>query len=160
MLADDFKQAFSVLAAGVSVVTFEVAGQVHGFTATSLTAVSMEPPLALFCVGRGNTSHAFLNKGTAVGISILAAEQQALSHRFATKVALGGYVDVDVTAGDEGAPVLRGAVAVMTARIVELVPAGDHTIYVCRLQWAHASSQRRPLLYCARNYHTLAPLSP
>jgi flavin reductase (DIM6/NTAB) family NADH-FMN oxidoreductase RutF len=162
MLAEhDFKEVFGTLAAGVSVITFEVNGHLHGFTATSLTAVSLDPPLALFCVKRSSTSHEHLREGTQVGISILSADQRAVSARFATKVAIGGYVDmeVDEAFGQQRAPVLRGAVAVMAGRIKTSLALGDHTVFICELQWAQSAPQRAPLLYCSRDYHTLAPLA-
>lgn len=161
MLAEhDFKEVFGTLAAGVSVITFEVNGHLHGFTATSLTAVSVDPPLALFCVKRSSTSHEHLKEGTPIGISILSSDQKSVSARFATKVAIGGYVDmeIDPALGQEHAPVLRGAVSVMTGRVTSSFAAGDHSVFVCELHWAQTSAQRPPLLYCARNYHTLAPL--
>src|SRR5258708_4622775 len=95
-----FKEAFSGLASGVSIITFDVEGHLHGFTATSLTPVSMTPPLALFCVARSNTSHEHLTKGTVIGISILAADQSEMSNLFAAKVRLGGYIDVVVNRGN------------------------------------------------------------
>jgi len=158
MLEQDFKQAFAALAAGVSVVTFRVGGLIHGFTATSVTSVSMEPPMALFCVGRSNLSHRYLDVDTPVGISILAAEQCELSNRFAGKSELGGYQDIEVVDDECGAPVLPEALATIVGTISDRIPAGDHTIYVCDLHGAQTSVRRQPLLYCARAYHTLSPL--
>jgi len=158
MLEQDFKQAFGALAAGVSVVTFRVDGHVHGFTATSVTSVSMEPPLALFCVGRGNLSHRYLDRDTRIGISILAADQHGLSNRFAGKADLGGYGDIEMLEDEWGVPLLPGAVATMAGAVADRIPAGDHTIYVCNLHGAQTAAQRSPLLYCSRGYHTLGPL--
>jgi flavin reductase (DIM6/NTAB) family NADH-FMN oxidoreductase RutF len=157
---EQFKQAFSVLASGVSVVTFDVGSHVHGFTATSVTPVSMSPPLALFCVACSNMSHEHLDRGTVIGISILAANQVDISNRFAAKVHVGGYVDVEVNRGSYGAPLLSGSIAELEGEITEMLSAGDHTICICAITSSRSSIKREPLLYHSRGYHTLAELRP
>jgi flavin reductase (DIM6/NTAB) family NADH-FMN oxidoreductase RutF len=155
---EQFKRAFGALASGVSVVTFDVGHHVHGFTATSVTPVSMNPPLALFCVARSNTSHAHLDRGTLVGISLLAEDQMDISNRFAAKVQVGGYVDVEVKRGPCGTPLLSGSVVELEGEITNLLAAGDHTICICAIASSCLLVERRPLLYYSRGYHTLAKL--
>lgn len=177
---ESFKAAFRRLAAGVCVVMFRRHGRPHGFTATSVTPVSMAPPKLLFCVATGNDSHAHLPPGTRVGVSLLAARQRPLSDRFAGKAGPGGYDDVPVLEGPGGGLLLPGALAGLEARVAALVPAGDHTIFVCDLDGvvldgavpgeavpdgavpggAPDGEAALPLLHFARAYHALAPLPP
>jgi flavin reductase len=149
-----FKQAFSRLASGVCVVTFWRDGRLHGFTATSVTAVSIKPARVLFCVSNTSESFAHLTRGSVVGISILSAEQRALSDRFASKVVAGGYDDVGVTEGAGRAPLLAGALGHVSCIIVDLVASGDHVIVLCDVTSANASDGT-PLLYFGRTYHSL-----
>ena len=46
----------------------------------------------------------------------------------------------------------------MEGTITNLIPAGDHTIYLCQVTWAHADRDGAPLLFFSRHYHQLAPL--
>lgn len=153
-----FKAAFRRLAAGVSVVMFRRNGRPHGFTATSVTPVSMAPPMALFCVATGNDSHPHLTPGTRIAISMLSAAQRPLSDRFAGKAGPEGYDDVATVEGAGGALLLPGAVAHVTGRIASLVPAGDHVVVLCDLEAAAPGVDGPPLLHFARAYHALAPL--
>jgi flavin reductase (DIM6/NTAB) family NADH-FMN oxidoreductase RutF len=157
--ADDltrtFKEVFSQLASGVCVVTFWRGGRLHGFTATSVTAVSLRPLRALFCVSQSSESYSFLTSGSVIGISILDAEQRALSDRFASKVAHGAYDDVRIADGAQQAPLLDGALGHLAAVVVEMIPSGDHAIVLCDITSAHAESDGTPLLYCRRTYHSL-----
>jgi flavin reductase len=153
-----FKAAFRRLASGVCVVMFRRHGRPHGFTATSVTSVSMAPPKALFCVGTGNDSYPHLEVGTTIGISMLSAAQRPLSDRFAGKAGPDGYDDVATIEGPGGALLLPGALAHLSARIAERVPAGDHAIIVCDLAAALVSEEVAPLLHFSRAYHALAPL--
>lgn len=156
---EPFKAAFRRLASGVCVVMFRRNGRPHGFTATSVTSVSMAPPKALFCVGTANDSHPHLAVGTAVGISLLSAAQRPLSDRFAGKAGAAGYDDVVTVEGPGGVLWLPGALAHLSARVAELVPAGDHSIVVCDLVAASVlEEEAAPLLHFSRAYHGLAPL--
>jgi flavin reductase (DIM6/NTAB) family NADH-FMN oxidoreductase RutF len=150
-----FKDIFARLASSVAVVTFRAGQHLHGFTATSLTAVSMTPPLALFCVAQKNHSYRHLEIGTAIGISLLSEQQSDLSTRFAGKVPPGGYADVPIVEATPGIPRLRDALAFGEGKISELIPAGDHTIYLCRLDEGALGADGRPLLYFSRGYCSL-----
>jgi flavin reductase (DIM6/NTAB) family NADH-FMN oxidoreductase RutF/NAD(P)H-dependent FMN reductase len=157
---DTFKGAFSRLAAGVAVIGFERDGRYHGFTATSLTPVSVEPPIALFCVGNSNDSHPHLKHHTPVGISILSKAQSDLSSRFSAKVAADRYAGVPTIERTPGIPLLSGAVACLEATITDVIPTGDHTIYLCQVNWAQTDQGGSPLLYYSREYCQLRSLSP
>ena len=150
-----FKEVFSQLASGVCVVTFWRGGRLHGFTATSVTSVSLKPLRVLFCVSQASESHSCLVSGSVIGISILNAEQRALSDRFARKVAFGAYDDVRIADSAQQAPLLEGALGHITAAVVEMIPSGDHTIVLCDVTSAHVESDGAPLLYCRRTYHSL-----
>jgi flavin reductase len=150
-----FKEVFSRLASGVCVVTFWRAGRLHGFTATSVTSVSMKPMRVLFCLSETSESYPYLTPGSAVGISILNADQRALSDRFASKVAAGAYDDVRICERAAHAPLLDGALGHVTGIVADHIPSGDHTIVLCDVTSAHAENDGAPLLYCKRAYHSL-----
>lgn len=150
-----FKEVFSRLASGVCVVTFWRVGRLHGFTATSVISVSMRPLRVLFCLSETSESFTQLVPGSAIGISILNADQRALSDRFAGKVAFGGYDDVGVAGESARAPLIDGALGHITGVVAELVPSGDHVIVICDVTSAHAENDGVPLLYCKRAYHSL-----
>lgn len=151
----NFKEVFSQLASGVCVVTFWRGGRVHGFTATSVTSVSLRPARVLFCLSENSESIACLSNGTSIGISILHADQRLLSDRFASKVAVGAYDDIPIANDAEQAPLIDGALGHVTATVVQMIPAGDHTIILCDVKSAEAAGEGIPLLYCRRTYHSL-----
>jgi flavin reductase (DIM6/NTAB) family NADH-FMN oxidoreductase RutF len=149
-----FKDVFSQLASGVCVVTFWRGGRLHGFTATSVISVSLSPLRVLFCIAQTSQSYSCLTAGSVIGISILNAEQRALSDRFASRSAFGAYDDVKVADGSQEAPLLEGALGCITANVIEMIPSGDHAIVLCDVTSAHAAGGGTPLLYCKRAYHS------
>jgi flavin reductase len=145
-LARTFKEVFSQLASGVCVVTFWRGGRLHGFTATSVISVSLNPLRVLFCVSQASESYSCLASGSVIGISILNAEQRALSDRFARKVAFAAYDDVRIADQAQQAPLLEGALGHVIAVVVEMIPSGDHAIVLCDVTSAHAESDGVPAL--------------
>ena len=80
-----FREGLAQMVTSVSVVTAEVDGARYGFTANSVTSVSMSPALVLVCLADTAECHdAFLVAETA-SINILAADQAHLSKVFATR---------------------------------------------------------------------------
>jgi flavin reductase len=154
-LARRFKEVFSQLASGVCVVTLWRGDRLHGFTATSVISVSLNPLRVLFCVSQASESRACLASGSVIGISILSAAQRALSDRFARRVALGAYDDVRVVDPSHRAPLLEGALGHISAVVADMIPSGDHIIVLCDVTSAHAEGDGPPLLYCRRAYHSL-----
>jgi flavin reductase (DIM6/NTAB) family NADH-FMN oxidoreductase RutF len=154
-LRRSFKDVFSELASGVCVVTFWRDRRLHGFTATSVTSVSLDPLRVLFCVSVSSESFSYLRAGSDVGISILSAEQRALSDRFASKAGLGAYDDIGLVEGAGPAPLIDGALGHITAVVSDRILSGDHAIILCDVNSAQAAGSGSPLLYCRRSYHSL-----
>jgi flavin reductase len=158
MTADDFKAFFRQLASGVCVVTLWNDQRLHGFTATSVTSVSMSPPSGLFCLARQNDSHALLHIGSPLCVSILAGDQRHLSDRFAVKAGPDGYSHVETILVAGGVPAIKGALGHLQGRVTDIVDAGDHSIVIFRIEAAQAFPGSSPILYYNQNYGLLSPI--
>src|SRR3989475_12705927 len=79
-----FRQLLGRFATGVTILTTRDArGHPIGMTASSVASVSLEPPLLLVCVDRGHDMHAAMQSTRRFVLNVLAADQEALSRRFA-----------------------------------------------------------------------------
>lgn len=157
---DGFRAAFRRLASGVCVVTLRRRGHLHGFTATSVTSVSAEPPMLLFCLSTASDSFPSLSRGTMIGVSMLSSRQRTVADRFAGKVPPGGYGDIETVVQEGEAPVLRGAIAQLSGKICQLIPVHNHVVVVCEVHAAQAAEEGRPLIYSDRTYQELAEPGP
>ena len=114
-------------AAGVVVIT--AAGpRPAGFTATSFTSVSLDPPLVSFCLDRRSSSWPAVEAAGHVGVHVLADAQEHVARRFATSGIDRFAAPTRWRPGAYDVPVLDGALAVLVCRVVERVHAGDHAI--------------------------------
>src|SRR5438270_8438994 len=79
----DFRRALGAFATGVTVITVDQDGEVHGMTANAFTSVSLEPLLVLVCVDHRARTHAHLHARKRFGINVLADNQRAISEYYA-----------------------------------------------------------------------------
>lgn len=149
----DFRRALGSFASGVTVVAAEHAEGIQGMTASAFISVSMDPPLVLVSVSRKAHFHAAPPRAGGYTVSILAADQEALSSHFAGRPDAG--LDVRWERTSRGAPVLAGAVCTLDCTLENAVEAGDHTLYVGRVVEV-AVHERAPLLYWRAGYRQLA----
>ncbi|MGW2553332.1 flavin reductase family protein [Streptomyces sp. NPDC001635] len=141
------RSVFRRHAAGVAVVTAQGGGRPVGFTATSLSSVSAEPPLISFGIGVGGSSWPVMSEADHVGVHILGEHQEALAGVFATSGADRFGAPTGWREGPEGVPVLDGVLAWLVCRVVARVPAGDHRIVIAEVVSGDPSGAGRPLLY-------------
>ena len=145
-----FRNVLGQFASGVTVVTYEVDGEVHGMTVSAFLSVSLDPPLVLASIDRRARLHAHLGTMPRFGVSVLAAEQVAVSDRFAGRP---GMPDVTFTR-EEAVPLVSGALAWMVCEGEQVVEAGDHALYIGRVI-ALGARDGAPLLYWKGGYREL-----
>ncbi len=148
---------------GVTVVTTRDAqGVAHGVTANSFSSVSLEPPLVLWSQAYTSKSFNAFRDSDHFAVNILADDQIAISNHFAKSVD-DKFATIPYTEGLGGTPVLEGTVAHFECVKVAAYPAGDHIIYVGRVERV-AHSGKRPLAFAHGRYmipyaHDLGPLA-
>src|SRR5581483_5544633 len=76
----DFRSCLGCFATGVTVITLDQDGEVHGMTANAFTSVSLDPPLVLVCINRLSRTYAYLQNKNRFGVNILAEDQKAIQN--------------------------------------------------------------------------------
>ena len=141
------KQSFSRIAASTSVITLvdEQQGKM-GFTATTVTSVSVEPPLILVCVNNLSRTVPVFQSGSRFVINLLTDKQQLIGMRFASRDA-DKFVDVSYTIRPTGALYLNDTLASLECTPHEIYPAGDHHIVIGRVMDIHIGEDEQPLVF-------------
>lgn len=151
----EFRNCLGCFATGITVITaMGPRGELIGNTASSFNAVSLDPPLILWSLGR----HAHSLKGYLstdhFAVNVLREGQEELSGRFAK--ALGNkWEGIDYETWDTGCPILPNALAVFECKIAHTYVGGDHVIFVGEVINADFDPQGRPLLFYRGAYERL-----
>ena len=145
------KVAFGRYATGVAVVAaWRSDGEIAAITVNSFTSVSLEPPLVLWCLERKASTYDIFSAARGYGVSVLRAEQQDLSNRFAMRGDAPAPREL-FTRINDGAPLLADRLAGFDCAVVDRHPAGDHDILIAKVVHFDADAGS-PLLYFASNY--------
>ena len=157
--AETFRTVLRRFATGVAVITTWDDERPWGTTVNSFSSVSLRPPLVLVAFDRGRRIVPALHRTGRYAVNILGEEQQALSDCFAGGPALafaderGELCGAAWQRGVTGLPVLVDAIASLECTVVDVHPAGDHDLYLARVDAAGASGgQPMPLLYYSGLY--------
>jgi flavin reductase (DIM6/NTAB) family NADH-FMN oxidoreductase RutF len=157
--AEEFKAALRGWTSGVAIVTSRAGDEIHGMTVSAFSSVSMLPPLVLICADKSSNTNPLIVRGQVFAVNVLAADQQALSIRFASKhEEWRRFEGIDWSELATGAPILAGVASALDCRVVATHDAGDHLIHVGSVE-AATSGGGEPLLYFDAAYRTLAPKS-
>jgi len=145
------RQALGTFATGVTVATtIDTDGNPRGFTANSFTSVSLEPPLILICLANEAVGCQVFTSADRFCVNVLAEDQQHISAVFASP-AEDRFEGVEWHAGNNGCPVIDGAISWFECERFNVIDAGDHTILIGRVT-EYETSSRSPLIYCGGSY--------
>jgi 3-hydroxy-9,10-secoandrosta-1,3,5(10)-triene-9,17-dione monooxygenase reductase component len=151
-----FRAALGEFVTGVTIITTSDAdGAPAGLTANSFNSVSLDPPMVLFSLALDSTSLDAFRQARWWAVHVLAADQEALSNRFARRDA-GKFDGVPYTAGPGGIPLLDGFAARFICRSAFEYEGGDHAIFLGEVQ-AFEQAGRTPLVYHKGRYGGVLP---
>ncbi|HTR22927.1 MAG TPA: flavin reductase family protein [Terriglobales bacterium] len=156
----EFRKAMGCFATGVTIITVDQDGEVHGMTANAFTSVSLDPMLVLVCVDHRARTHAHLHARKRFGVNVLSSSQQAISEYYAGSAEVHQHPE---SAGARfertahGTPVLQGALAYLECRLHSAQTAGDHTIFIAEVEHVEVR-EGDPLLYFRGRYRDIGEM--
>ncbi len=156
---DTYRSLIGQFATGVTVVTTNVDGLLHGMTANAVCSLSLEPLRLLVCVDRESNCCRQMQRAEAFGLSILASDQEEISNTFAraTAPSAGSLPGVAFRRGSLGEPLIENALAHIECRIAERFDGGDHVIVIGDVVAGERLRDAAPLLFYGGRYARLAP---
>lgn len=154
-----FRETLGHYPTGVTVVTAVTAdGSPAGMVVGSFTSVSLNPPLVAFLPTKDSGSWARLSTADRFCVNVLAADQEDLCRRFASRRA-DKFDGVDWSPAPGGSPVLEGVVAWIECTFHDVIDSGDHWIVLGAVEELEVSRPSLPLLFFQGGYGRFSPPS-
>lgn len=149
---DALRAVFRRHASGVSVITMnDNAGAPVGFTATSMTSLGANPPLASFNVASGASSWSAMNTADYVAIHTLGVENIELAKKMAAAHELR-FADDDWTRGAHNLPIFSDASAILIAKVREIHSVESNAVVIVEIQEGLIGDEADALIYHQRAY--------
>lgn len=153
---DRFKDSMRHLAGAVSVITVGVGEDRTGFTATSVSSLSIDPPSILVSVNRSSSSWPVLQRYGSFAVNVLAHDQKDIADRFAGRGGIKGaerYHGADWIELVTGTSALSDALTVLDCELDEAIDRHSHSILIGRVRAITVRGEAQPLVYWHGAYH-------
>ena len=145
----DFRKIMGRFTTGVAVITTHYQGKPVGVTINTLTSVSLDPPLVLFCLGKKRHVYPAFLESTHCAIHILSSSQKDLCKSFAHS--LSHPCDgLTYETSTKVCPLIPNSLGILHCRREQTYEGGDHTIFLNHVEdihWEETDEDRTPLVY-------------
>ena len=161
-----FRTVLGQFCTGVTIITTVDAGEPVGFACQSFAALSLDPPLVLFCPTKVSRSWTAIESSGHFCVNVLAEEQRETCARFGSREPdkFGGVLWTPSTLGS---PVLDGSLAHIDCSVESVHDGGDHFVVFGRVHslgevgtaqpTGLRPSRDRPLLFYRGQYAGIEP---
>ncbi|MGN2641947.1 3-hydroxy-9,10-secoandrosta-1,3,5(10)-triene-9,17-dione monooxygenase reductase subunit [Nocardia takedensis] len=153
-----FRNVLGQFCTGITVITaFDADAAPIGFACQSFAALSLEPPLVLFCPAKTSRSWAAIEASGRFCVNVLAEEQQPTCARFGSREP-DKFAGIPWRTSDLELPLLDDALATIQCTVDSVVDGGDHHIVIGRVQaLSESTDSGRPLLFYRGQYTAIEP---
>lgn len=127
------RDAFGQFVTGITVITATNDGAPVGFACQSFAALSIDPPMVLFCVMKTSNSWKGIKAAGRFCVNVLSEEQESVSSTFGRR-GDDKFAEIDWSPSPLGSPVIDGSMAWIDCDIAEVVEGGDHWIVLGRVR--------------------------
>lgn len=152
-----FRTVLGCYPTGVALITSVLGDDLMGMVVGSFTSISLDPPLVGFYPAKGSQTWARIAETGRFCVNVLAADQVAISTRFAAR---GDNKFGDLTHGTSpgGLPVIEGVSAWIECSIVQVHEIGDHFLVVGAVEALGEGKKYSPLIFHRGGYHGTAAM--
>lgn len=128
----EFRNALGQFSTGVCVITTDGPDGPIGMTANSFSAVSLDPPLVLWCLAKSSNRYPVFLNAKRYSIHVLAEQQKQLASSFAKQG--DAFNGLKTSTDSHNVPIIHDCLARFDCAAFETHDAGDHAIVVGRVE--------------------------
>ncbi len=156
--ARTFRNVLGQFCTGITVITTMHDGVPVGFACQSFAALSLEPPLVLFCPTKVSRSWKAIQASGRFCVNILHEKQTDVSARFGSKEP-DRFAEIDWTPSPLGSPVISGTLGHIDCTVASVHDGGDHYVVFGAVSSLSEvpKTKPRPLLFYRGEYTGIEP---
>lgn len=150
-----FRQVLGHFATGITVITAIDGGEPVGFSCQAFAALSLEPPLVLFCPARTSSTWPRIERAGVFCANVLTAEQGDLATNFGRSNP-DRFAKVKWVPDAAGSPIIDAVLTWVSCEIADVHTVGDHYVVIGSVRELGDIGSHRPLLFYRGRYGTSA----
>jgi len=150
-----FRQVLGHFATGITVITAMDGSEPVGFSCQAFAALSLDPPLVLFCPARTSSTWPRIQRAGVFCANVLTAGQGELATLFGRSNP-DRFAKVDWVPDSSGSPIIDGVLTWVSCQIADVHTIGDHYVVIGQVRQLGEVAPERPLLFYRGRYGTSA----
>src|SRR6201992_216130 len=120
-----FRSVLGQFCTGITIITTSHDDVPVGFACQSFAALSLDPPLVLFCPTKVSRSWKAIEASGIFCVNVLTESQQHVSARFGSKEP-DKFSGIDWAPSELGSPIIDGSLAYIDCTVASVHDGGDH----------------------------------
>lgn len=152
--SNSLREVFSHLPSGVVAIAAVINGKRAGITVSTFIPVSLEPPLAAFCIQCTSTTWPVLRAAPRLGISVLAESHNHVARALSAR-SEDRFASIGTTTTDTGAVFIEQASACIEASIESQTSAGDHFLVIVDIHGLQLRPEIAPIVFHRSQFRKL-----
>lgn len=153
--AKELRHVLGHYPSGLVIVTANTPTGPTGMTLQTFHSLSLDPPLVAVFAGKSSSTWPRVAAAGRFCANILAADQGELAGRFGRRED-ERFAGLACAEDAFGSPMIPGAQAHISCRLISMLDGGDHHIAVAAVEGLSADSSTRPLVYYRGGFHALS----
>jgi 3-hydroxy-9,10-secoandrosta-1,3,5(10)-triene-9,17-dione monooxygenase reductase component len=154
-----FRNVLGQFCTGITIITTVHKDVPIGFACQSFAALSLDPPLVLFCPSKASRTWPAIESAGRFCVNILAHNQQDVSAVFG-RAGTDKFAACTWSPAPSGAPRLDGVLTWIDCSVESVLDGGDHWIVVGRVTALGETDDERPLLFYRGAYSATETAEP
>jgi flavin reductase (DIM6/NTAB) family NADH-FMN oxidoreductase RutF len=151
------RKNFGLFTTGVVIAaTINKKGEHSAITINSLTSLSLNPPLILFCIDNKSSNLKAFKKNKYFSLNILAEDQTELSKEFSKPQNQTKWGHEPHYSGKFGSPIFNNSLGFFECKRGKVIKAGDHHIVIGKILDFAKLNDKKPLIYFQGQYDKLS----
>ncbi|GAA4680959.1 3-hydroxy-9,10-secoandrosta-1,3,5(10)-triene-9,17-dione monooxygenase reductase subunit [Gordonia humi] len=147
-----FRTAMGQFCTGITVITsIDGVGDPVGFACQSFAALSLDPPLVIFCPMKTSRTWPVIAERGSFVVNVLSNRQQAVSAVFGAP-GQDKFASVEWDPSPAGMPVIRNSLTWVECGVETVTDGGDHHVVIGRANVLGEVLQDKPLLFYRGGY--------
>jgi len=148
-----FRQVLGHFCTGVTVITAVDDGDPVGFSCQAFAALSLDPPLVVFCPARTSSTWPRIARAKQFAVNVLTHDQHDLAAKFG-RSAPDKFDGVAWQPDGAGSPVIDGVLTWAGCEVESVHEGGDHSVVIGRVRELGECGGERPLLFYRGRFGT------
>lgn len=153
-----FRHVLGQFCTGITIITTLHEDAPVGFACQSFAALSLDPPLVLFCPTKVSRSWQAIEASGKFCVNVLHENQKDVSARFGSRES-DKFAGVDWSVSSLGSPVIGGTLAHIDCTVASVHDGGDHFVVFGAVHSMSdpPNAKPRPLLFYRGEYTGIEP---